>query len=189
MPASRRCLAMRAGNHGRRTVFLAQARAQQNLPPQPPLTDERQHEAMAEDDESSIEELPIRPAVDNPTPQFIPDVPALFTSPPPISDPVVTKTSEQQQQTVQLCLPFLKGISDNTKTVFDFSVGGFPRLDREQHVEFLTEALENARFMAYDPSRPWILYWALVGLTLLGQDVSSYRQRCVWIAADYNVPS
>jgi protein farnesyltransferase subunit beta len=33
--------------------------------------------------------------------------------------------------------------------------------------------------MSADPSRPWIFYWCLAALSLLGEDVSSYRQSLV----------
>ena len=132
-----------------------------------------------EENGSSVEELPIRdfPTVNPNRGTYIPDVPALFTSLPPLKDSLVTKTSEQQDQTVQDCLPFLTGTADPSKTVFDFTSHGVPRLERENHVEFLTDALHHTRFMAYDPSRPWVVYWTLTGLSVLGQDVTQYQKR------------
>ena len=106
-----------------------------------------------------------------------PPVPALFTSPPPIRDELITTSSEDQDETVRQCLPYLAGIADPRKSGFDFSDQGVARLEREDHVQFLTSALQNARYIAYDAQRPWCVYWALTGLSLLGEDVESYRQR------------
>ena len=107
-----------------------------------------------------------------------PAVPALFTSPPPIRDELITTSSEDQDETVHQCLPYLAGVADPRKTYFDFSAHGVARLEREDHVRFLTGALQNARYIAYDAQRPWCVYWALTGLSLLGEDLEKYRQRC-----------
>ena len=130
--------------------------------------------ADLEDDDSSVEDLPTSPARH---PQYQPDVPTLFTSLPPIKDPLVTDTSRRQDQVIEECLPFLEGKADPTKTIFDFSAQGVARLEHEDHVAFLIDSLHHARFQAYDPSRPWVVYWSLTGLSLLAQDVSVYRQR------------
>lgn len=136
---------------------------------------------MADSDElDSVEELPIRNvSTTSERSAERPAVPKLFTSLPPIRDSLNTYTSQQQDQVVEDCLPFLAGIADPSKTFFDFSAGGVPRLERDDHVEFLTDALHYARFIAYDPSRPWVVYWTLTALSLLGQDVSQYGQRSV----------
>ena len=106
-----------------------------------------------------------------------PAVPALFTSPPPIRDELITTSSEDQDETVQQCLPYLAGIADPRTTFLDFSADGVARLEREDHVRFLTGALQHARYIAYDAQRPWCVYWALTGLSLLGEDLEEYRQR------------
>lgn len=170
---------MRSKNRLRRIRFPARRLARHNVP----LKSTRQHlnhtqDAMSDDDEgSSIEELPTRPVASISAPRFVPDVPALFTSLPPIRDPLVTHTSEQQLQNAGECLACLQGVAEGGKTAFDFSSHGVPRLEREDHIEFLKDALQHARFMAYDPSRPWVVYWTLTGLSLLDQDVTLYRQR------------
>ncbi|KAL2016860.1 hypothetical protein VTK56DRAFT_2935 [Thermocarpiscus australiensis] len=100
-------------------------------------------------------------------------IPDLFTQPPPVRDDLVTETSRVQDETVDKCLPFLSGESD----LFEYNEHGVPRLDREKHAKFLRQCLGTlpGRFVAADASRPWFLYWSLSALTLLGEDVSSYR--------------
>lgn len=99
-------------------------------------------------------------------------VPDLFTSLPPVRDELQSATTVSQDDTVALCLPFLSG--DRSGGCNDY---GVPRLDRERHVRFLHKQLGNhpAPFVAADASRPWFLFWSLNGLSLLGEDVSSYR--------------
>lgn len=73
---------------------------------------------------------------------------------------------------MDLCLPFLSGEKNDGCNEY-----GVPRLDRERHIRFLHKQLAGfpAPFVAADASRPWFLYWSLNGLSLLGEDVSSYR--------------
>ena len=108
-----------------------------------------------------------------------PPVPELFTTPPPIRDVLSTKTSSVQDRTVQDCLPYLSGTNDSTKGPFDFNAHGLPRLERKKHIAYLHNSLGKlpAGFVGADASRPWLLYWALTGLYLLGEDVSQYRDR------------
>jgi len=107
-----------------------------------------------------------------------PATPNLFTSLPPIRDPLVTETSIVQDETVQRCLPSLAG-TEIGKSPLDFNVYGLPYLERRKHVRFLHARLQDlpSGFVGYDASRPWIVYWALTGLSLLGEDVSIYRER------------
>lgn len=105
-------------------------------------------------------------------------VPSLYTDLAPIRDLLTTETSNVQDATVQQCLPFLAGTADPGKLPFDFNGYGVPRLDRENHIAFLHDSLGEfpAGFVGLDASRPWMLYWALTGLSLLGEDVSPYRE-------------
>jgi hypothetical protein len=50
-----------------------------------------------------------------------------------------------------------------------------------QHIDFLRDALGEhpAPFVGIDASRPWMVYWSLMGLHLLGEDVTDYRTRLV----------
>ena len=95
------------------------------------------------------------------------DIPQYFANPPVIKDSLVTATSSAQDENLEECLPLL---TDSWRV---------PRLDREQHIEFLKAAIEEfpAKFVGVDASRPWMVYWGLSGLSLLGEDVTSYRPR------------
>lgn len=106
-----------------------------------------------------------------------PGIPALFTQPPPIRDPLVTETTDLQDETLSKCLPFLKGIHASQKG--PFNAHGVPALQRDDHVAYLYDSLEDypAGFVAMDASRPWMVYWALAGLSLLGENVSRVRER------------
>lgn len=126
--------------------------------------------------EATIEELPASTNVVEVN-RDTPLVPTLFTSLPPIRDDLITKSSTDQEETVDQCIPYLTGRADPEKTLFDFSPHGVARLEREEHVRFLKAALQNARYIPYDAQRPWCVYWALTGLSLLGEDVSQYHQR------------
>lgn len=108
-------------------------------------------------------------------------IPEHFTRPPPILDDLVTATSSSQKETVAECLPHLNGVADPSRNPFDFNEHGIPRLSRQDHIDFLHQSLEEfpAAFVAVDASRPWMVYWALMGLFLLGEDVTQYRDRSV----------
>lgn len=111
-----------------------------------------------------------------------PGIPALFTQPPSLRDPLVTETTDLQDATLSKCLPFLKGISDAQKG--PFNANGVPALQRGDHLDYLYDALEDypAGFVAMDSSRPWMIYWSLAGLTLMSEDVTPLRQRCVFFS-------
>lgn len=123
---------------------------------------------------------------------FIPDekgfpahmIPDVYTSPPPVRDALVTETSKVQDKTVDVCLPYLTGDRDDS---FVYNAHGVPSLDREKHIRFLHKSLGRlpGGFVAADASRPWFLYWALSGLNLLGEDVSSYRQAIIETARSF----
>ena len=106
-------------------------------------------------------------------------VPDLHTAPPPIQDLLKSQTSVQQDYTVQECLPFLAGLEGCGRSLFDYNEHGIPRLERDKHIRYLHESFRQlpSGFVAYDASRPWLLYWALTGLSLLGENIEQYRQR------------
>lgn len=109
-----------------------------------------------------------------------PEVPYLFTFPPRVKDYLHTETSEKQDDTVRECLPFLQANDPS----FVYNKHGVARLERELHKRFLPEKMGvrgkfPPGFVAADASRPWFLYWNMAGLALLGEDVSSYRDRLV----------
>lgn len=104
------------------------------------------------------------------------EIPQMFTDYPKATDLLQTKTSVEQAGTASKCLVYL-----NDK------LNPLPSLNREAHIEFLEYALGpdvsgqqlSYRFQAYDSARPWLLYWCLVGLHCLGEDLSIYRRRVV----------
>ena len=104
-------------------------------------------------------------------------IPEVFCRLPPVRDELVTKTSIDQDETVEKCLPFMSGEDDDVPRNYQ----GVPRLDRSRHARFLRNQLGRlpGPFLAADASRPWFLYWCLNGLTLLGEDVSAYRDGLV----------
>lgn len=102
-----------------------------------------------------------------------------FTHPPLVRDNYQTETSEVQDDTVSACLPHLydpKFSADETYNEF-----GLPHLDRKRHIAFLAKSLGQLPgvFLGYDASRPWLLFWCLNGLYLMGADVEPYRQRLI----------
>ena len=106
------------------------------------------------------------------------DIPSYFTRPPLLRDDLVTRTSKQQDETVNKCLPFLLGIEDPTRNPFDFNEFGVPQLERIDHVEFMSDGLVTEyppKFVGLDASRPWMVYWSMNALSILGEDVSRYR--------------
>ena len=106
-----------------------------------------------------------------------PNVPSIHTLIPPIQDSLSTGTSVSQNETVQECLPFLAGVG--ARSLFDYNAHGIPHLEREKHIEYLHDCLGELppAFVAYDAARPWLLYWTLAGLCLLGEEVDQYRLR------------
>ncbi len=91
----------------------------------------------------------------------------------PIRDQLETETSRAQDETARLCQELL-ATGTQTKALP-------PPLQREKHIAFLQGALGPlpAGFVAVDASRPWILYWSLTAIYLLGGDTASYHERYV----------
>ncbi|KAI1155144.1 terpenoid cyclases/Protein prenyltransferase [Nemania diffusa] len=104
-------------------------------------------------------------------------VPELFTTQAPIKDQLISDTSNKQNVVEANCRAFLEGKRERVP-VNDY---GVPSLDRERHIKFLEKNLGPlpAAFTMSDASRPWMLYWCLNGLALLGADVSKYREPLV----------
>ncbi|KAJ5923488.1 hypothetical protein N7454_008733 [Penicillium verhagenii] len=110
-----------------------------------------------------------------------PGVPDLFTQPPSIRDPLVTDTTDLQDATLEKCLPFLKGIQSSQSG--PFNACGVPALQRDSHVTFAYDSLEDypGGFMSLDSSRPWMAYWGLASLYLMGEDPTRFRERWQWL--------
>lgn len=100
----------------------------------------------------------------------------LFTTLPILRDLLQTKTSNDQDKVAEACLHLHAD-----------SLNPLPHLNREAHIEFLEQGLgideEGEQlppsFVVLDASRPWILYWCLIGLYSLGADLAPYRERLI----------
>lgn len=101
-------------------------------------------------------------------------VPSLFLSHPPIKDALVTESTVRQDDVVDQCLPCMTSSDRAPSRLNSHSI---PKLERQKHIRFLEGAINNARFTQFDASRPWVVYWSLTGLSLLGKDVEVYRER------------
>ena len=113
-------------------------------------------------------------------------IPELFTSLPPIKDPLITATSRSQDETAEHCLEFH---ANTSRSSFDLNSQGIPRLNREDHVHYLEGAIQKAKFLGYDAVRPWIIYWCLTGLTVLGEDLAQWRDRVLETCIPMQNPS
>jgi protein farnesyltransferase subunit beta len=119
------------------------------------------------------------PADEDPTDVtiMIPPVPSIFTNLPLIEDELVTDSSRMQDQTVQECLPFMT--LQNTEDPDDLNMFGVPKLQKMKHLKFLKNIEKDypAGYVAADGTRPWMVYWALAGMAMLGVDVRDYKGR------------
>ena len=107
-----------------------------------------------------------------------PQVPELYTRSPPIRDSLTTDTSVSQEDVVKQCLPRLIACSRSLAGVNPY---GIPSFEREDHIKFSQDAIDYARYIAYDPVRPWVIYWSLTALSLLGENVELYQQRYAFL--------
>ncbi|GAB7364064.1 hypothetical protein MBLNU230_g4617t1 [Neophaeotheca triangularis] len=91
-------------------------------------------------------------------------------------DHLETPTTEAQQKTLNECMPLLTGKDTQSLPLNSHCL---PHLRRDAHIAFLKNTLGPLpeQYEVGDASRPWFFYWALSGLSLLGEDVSSYRER------------
>ena len=113
-------------------------------------------------------------------------VPELFTSFPPIRDSLVTETSVSRDETAEHCLPLHAGTSGS---LLHLNSQGIPPLNQEQHVKFLNSTIQNAKYIPYDALRPWVIYWSLTGLSVLGEDLAQWRHRVLETCTPMQNPS
>jgi protein farnesyltransferase subunit beta len=111
-------------------------------------------------------------------------IPPYFLTDPILQNSMFSPTSLLQSATISECLPFLNGLNNPTIrdfTPFDYSPNGVLTLQIESHVAFLEDALSEypAPFVGIDASRPWMVYWALLALHFLNQDISVYKDRVI----------
>lgn len=95
-----------------------------------------------------------------------------------IEDEFQTASSLLQRNTIEECLPFLDSGQQhdaNTSNLSKPQIGLF----KEAHVSFVQDALGQypSGYVVMDASRPWTLYWSLLSLYLLDEDVRPYRAR------------
>lgn len=97
-----------------------------------------------------------------------------FLQPPVLQDALATETSDVQADTLDECLPLLSAANSASSNPFDYNEFGIPDLRKDDHINFLEQNLARfpTQFVGLDASRPWMFYWGLVGLHLLGEDVS-----------------
>jgi len=114
-------------------------------------------------------------------------IPDMFKTLPPLRDLLNTQTSQAQEQTIQECLPFLCG--EKLETVYNDH--GVPHLEKKRHIAFLHKCLKRlpAPYVAADASRPWMFYWALAGLSAMGENVSQYQERLISTVRPIQNPS
>jgi protein farnesyltransferase subunit beta len=95
----------------------------------------------------------------------------------PIKDSLVTETSEADDKTAKVVLPYLEGNPNN----YSLNTFGIPKLQREIHEDTLKEYIGDyeAWAAAMDAARPWIVYWSLQSMTALGIDITGYQKRWV----------
>ena len=92
---------------------------------------------------------------------------------------IETRSSELQEETAADCLSYLLG--DKFEDSQPLNSYGVPSLQRAKHASYLKNFLGKlpSGFAAADASKPWLYYWSLIGLALLGEDVEQYRDRLV----------
>lgn len=108
------------------------------------------------------------PRYQRPGPEFgTPRVPELHLGLPFIMDQLKTETSQKQLHTAESVMKLIGQTP-------------LPGLERAAHARFLSDPLEYglpSSFTGLDASRPWLLYWCINALALLGEDVGVYRER------------
>ncbi|KAL1297412.1 hypothetical protein AAFC00_004945 [Neodothiora populina] len=107
-------------------------------------------------------------------------VPHLFSHPSLLQDSLVTESSTKQQKVMRECINILTNTSE-AQEIQDPNSHRLPKLQRQKHIKFLRNVLGDypPPFQVMDASRPWLLYWALAGLSSLGVNVKTYKKRCM----------
>ena len=120
----------------------------------------------------------------NDTDEFEPfmALPQFMCQQPPIMDKKSSATTGLQMETIGECLPLLTAINNQSSDPFDFDENGLPYLLRSEHIDFVKNGLQPlpSGFVALDASRPWLMYWSLLSLHVLGEDVTKYSDRYAW---------
>lgn len=158
-------------------IMASTAEEAQTLETSAPAEDSSRIEELSDsdeyEDESEEEEAVPLPAASSKIEH--PPIPVLFSTPPPIRDPLETESSQMQDKTVEDCLPYLTGNPNG----HELNSYGIPKLQKKLHLNYLSAMLGRypGRFMGMDASRPWIFYWTMAAESMLGVDVSVYKDR------------
>jgi protein farnesyltransferase subunit beta len=96
-----------------------------------------------------------------------------------IHDDLITSSSSAEENVRNDCMPLLLG-----EAQFDLPLNshGLPQLRRFDHIKFLHSNLAKlpAPYVALDASRPWMFYWSLAGMAMLGENIQDkYKQRLI----------
>ena len=86
-----------------------------------------------------------------------------------IDDELETQSSVLIQDAAETCIPLIQS-----------PLPGVLDLARDKHLNSLHSLLADglpAGYTALDASKPWLLYWALMALSLLGYEGSAYTHR------------
>lgn len=92
-----------------------------------------------------------------------------------------TKTLADQRNTEELCLPLLAQSEDPTKFLFF----------RDKHIAFLRKMLGNlsSAFISLDASRPWMVFWGVNGLALMGESLDQLGPQIEETLLSFQAPS
>ncbi|KAI9660824.1 MAG: CAAX farnesyltransferase (FTase) subunit beta [Trizodia sp. TS-e1964] len=131
-------------------------------------------------EELAVDEAPAPPH-GWPSSYALPKTPKYHLEQPVLRDALVTETSKLQIDNMFECMPFIAGTGDHFRAPFTLGSQGIPKLERQLHIEYLHQSLGSLPegFVLADASRPWLIYWALLGLSLLGEDISPYCERLI----------
>ena len=104
-------------------------------------------------------------------------------------DGIETTTSKDQCECEKECSTYLHSISSLSKKDFKslqneglLSSSNEYKLLRRQHIMYLTHGLSSvlpAGFVSLDSSRPWLCYWILHSLYLLGEEPIWLHERVI----------
>lgn len=165
-----------AGKHRRKVRFPSSNQTTPNVSTGPAISQQKRPG-------TSVKQSKMSTAVAQDPPRS--GIPELFTQPPSIRDPLATESSDLQVATLEKCLPFLKGTQSTQQG--PFNAHGVPALQRDDHIAYLYDSLEDypGGFVILDSSRPWMSYWGLAGLFMIGEDPTRFRERCVLLQLIY----
>lgn len=97
----------------------------------------------------------------------------------PVDNEPESLSTELEAETTELCLPLLLHHSQEGRKPVLRDAFGLPLLKREEHGMFCQHMLGALpAFMAsLDASRPWLLYWSLNAMAILGAPVWQVAER------------